>query len=310
MRLYLPGPDVCFSLHVECVRGSDCTPVAHSFRNVRSTLAAKGKVNSCRITMEASTWPASGRKRSFGDRSVCGWAEARGMRFWIRGQQPIPSAVLFRTENIFHENVSSWMRNGEERGFWRATEERQVGEESQFHFLSISIYERKVENCRSASLLSAGEEFRSGGGRGRRENGSRSGEAKKRGIFREEKRKKGKKENPLPAVEKRREGEISFFVKDSLTRSFPRFLPRGIISFVTRGFTNLGQRRPSLSPPLLSLLRSHGLDYATTLFPPFFSSLLFYFFFFSFPFFSPLFFSPFLSLSRNFSPHASSFCPG
>lgn len=88
------------------------------------------------------------------------------MRFWIRGQQPIPSAVLFRTENIFHENVSSWMRNGEKRGFWRATEERQVGEESQFHFLSISIYERKVENCRSASLLSAGEEFRSGGGGG------------------------------------------------------------------------------------------------------------------------------------------------
>lgn len=67
-RLYLPGPNVCFSLHghVECVRGSDCTPVAHSFRNVRSTLVAKGKVNSCRVTMEAS-----GRKRSFGDRSIC-----------------------------------------------------------------------------------------------------------------------------------------------------------------------------------------------------------------------------------------------
>lgn len=308
MRLYLPGPDVCFSLHVECVRGSDCTPVAHSFRNVRSKLVAKGKVNSCRITMEASTWPASGRKRSFGDRSVCGWAEARGMRFWIRGQQPIPSAVLFRTENIFHENVSSWMRNGEERGFWRATEERQVGEESQFHFLSISIYERKVENCRSASLLSAGEEFRSGGGRGKRENGSRSGEAKKRGIFREEKRKKGKKENPLPAVEKRREGEISFFVKDSLTRSFPRFLPRGIISRDARVYesrtTAAFPLPPSPFPPSFTRPRLRHDPFSFFLL---FSSLLFFFF----PFlFSPLFFFPFLSLSRNFSPHASSFCPG
>lgn len=207
MRLYLPGPDVCFSLHVECVRGSDCTPVAHSFRNVRSTLAAKGKVNSCRITMEASTWPASGRKRSFGDRSVCGWAEARGMRFWIRGQQPIPSAVLFRTENIFHENVSSWMRNGEKRGFWRATEERQVGEESQFHFLSISIYERKVENCRSASLLSAGEEFRSGGGG--EEEGERKfasiGRGEEEGNFsrgKEKERKEGK--SPACGGEKKR----------------------------------------------------------------------------------------------------------
>lgn len=157
-----------------------------------------------------------------------------------------------------------------------------------FPFLFTSV-KLKIVGVRVCFLR--GKNFdREGGGGRRRENGSRSGEAKKRGIFREEKRKKGK-ENPLPAVEKRREGEISFFVKDSLTRSFPRFLPRGIISFVTRGFTNLGQRRPSLSPPLLSLLRSHGLDYATTLF--LLSSLLFSFIFFFFPFlFSLLSFFP------------------
>lgn len=119
-RLYLPGPNVCFSLHghVECVRGSDCTPVAHSFRNVRSTLVAKGKVNSCRVTMEAS-----GRKRSFGDRSIClRLGRGEGDALLAGDNRP-----FLRTENIFHENVSSWREVDEKRGILARDEERHLG---------------------------------------------------------------------------------------------------------------------------------------------------------------------------------------
>lgn len=167
-----------------------------------------------------------------------------------------------------------------------------------FPFLFTSV-KLKIVGVRVCFLR--GKNFDREGGGGRRENGSRSGEAKKRGIFREEKRKKGKKENPLPAVEKRREGEISFFVKDSLTRSFPRFLPRGIISFVTRGFTNLGQRRPSPPlppspfPPSFTRPRLRHDPFSSFLL---FSSLLFFFFFLSF-FLSSLFF-PFLIIVPEF----------
>lgn len=98
-------------------------------------------------------------------------------------------------------------------------------------------------------------------------------------------------------MEKRREGEISFFVKDSLTRSF---LASVELFHVKRGFTNLGQRRPSPPPP-------------PSPFPPSFTRpRLRHDPFSSFLFFSSLLFPPFpfsfplLSLSFFFSYH----CPG
>lgn len=96
---------------------------------------------------------------------------------------------------------------------------------------------------------------------------------------------------------RRREGEISFFVKDSLTRSF---LASVELFHVKRGFTNLGQRRPSPPPP-------------PSPFPPSFTRpRLRHDPFSSFLFFSSLLFPPFpfsfplLSLSFFFSYH----CPG
>lgn len=74
---------------------------------------------------------------------------------------------------------------------------------------------------------------------------------------------------------RRREGEISFFVKDSLTRSF---LASVELFHVKRGFTNLGQRRPSPSPSL-SLSFSSFVHAASITPRPFFllSFLLFSF---------------------------------
>lgn len=210
-------------------------------------------------------------------------------------RRPLPNGEYFPRERIIVDekrggaDFGARRRRGQKLG-------RKVSSIS-FPFLFTSV-KLKIVGVRVCFLR--GKNFDREGGGGRRENGSRSGEAKKRGIFREEKRKKGKKENPLPAVEKRREGEISFFVKDSLTRSFPRFLPRGIISFVTRGFTNLGQRRPSLSPPPLSF---PSFVHTASITPrPFFllSSLLFSFIFFFLSFFLSSLFFPFLIIVPEF----------
>lgn len=116
----------------------------------------------------------------------------------------------------------------------------------------------------------------------RSRNGSGGSRARRNFLAsRKEKREKEGKKGKIVSVveERRREGRIPSFVKDSLTRSL---LASGIIS---RGAG-------------LRISDNGGLDYATTLFPPFFPRL------------SPLLFFPSPFSPPSFSLSLFYHCPG
>ena len=103
MRLYLPGPNVCFSLHGGGVRASDCAAAGHSFCNVRWMLG-KGKANSPpRVTMDHRPGLDGTIVRSSIDLSRPSTAGFRILRSSVEGSRRLTAGVTQR----FNENRSN-----------------------------------------------------------------------------------------------------------------------------------------------------------------------------------------------------------